>query len=183
MQAIRNRRSVREFTARTVDPQTIERLLDAAALAPNHRMTQPWRFYVLGPVARRAYGAVLGGRKARKIEDPEAARAVLDKVTAAHGNLPAMIVFAMVEDDNPETREENYAAVMMSVQNFALAAAAEGLGTHIKTGAVMQDPGARAAVGVPDGQKIVAVVELGEPAAVPSPKNRAPASQHTTFLD
>src|SRR5690349_23421624 len=118
MQAIRSRLSVREFTACAVDRETIERLLEAAALAPNHRMTQPWRFYVLGPVARRAYGAVLGGRKAKKIEDPEAARAVVDKVTAAHGNLPAMIAFAMMEDANPETREEDYAAVMMAVQNF-----------------------------------------------------------------
>ena len=39
---------------------------------PNHRLTQPWRFYVLGPDARQAYGLVLGGRKARKIEDPDA---------------------------------------------------------------------------------------------------------------
>ena len=40
------------------------------------------------------------------------------------------------------------AAGMMAVQNIALAATELGLGTHIKTGAVMSDPGARAAMGV-----------------------------------
>ena len=183
MHAIRGRRSVREFTSRPVDHESIERLLEAAAQAPNHRMTQPWRFYVLGPAARRAYGTVLGGRKAKKIEDPDAARAVLEKVAAAHERLPAMVAFAMVEDANPETREEDYASMMMAIQNFTLAAAAEGLATHIKTGAVMHDPGARAAAGVPDGQKIVAIVELGEAAALPSPRDRTPASQFTTWQD
>jgi nitroreductase len=108
---------------------------------------------------------------------------VRDKVATAHERLPGMIAFAMVEDANPETREEDYASVMMAVQNFALTAAAEGLATHIKTGAVMQDPGARDAVGVAEGERIVAIVELGEPAAMPSPKDRAPASQFTKWRD
>jgi nitroreductase len=181
--AIKARRSVREFTDRKIDRETIERLLDAAAQAPNHRMTQPWRFYVLGPQARRAFGEALGGRKAKKIEDAEAAKAVREKVAATHEKLPAMIVFAMVEAADAETREEDYASLMMAVQNFSLAAAAEGLATHIKTGAIMQDPGARAAADIPDGEKIVAVLELGEPASIPSPKERRPAADFTTWLD
>jgi nitroreductase len=72
---------------------------------------------------------------------------------------------------------------MLAVQNFLLTAAAEGLSTHIKTGAVMQDPGARAAVGVAENEKIVAVVEVGEPASVPAPKERTPASQLPTWRD
>src|SRR5690348_12171987 len=112
--AIKNRRSIREFTEREVSQSTIEKLLDAAAQAPNHRMTQPWRFYVLGPTARAEYGMVLGGRKAKKIEDPAAAQAVRDKVSATHRRLPGMIAFAMVEDENPETREEDFASVMMA---------------------------------------------------------------------
>src|SRR4051812_22503719 len=149
-EAIKARRSVRDFTDKAITRETIEKLLDAAAQAPNHRMTQPWRFYVLGPVARKEFGAVLGGRKAKKIEDADAARAVREKVAATHERLPGMVVFAMTEDENPETREEDFASLMMAVQNFSLAAAAEGLATHIKTGAVMQDPGARAAAGVAD---------------------------------
>ncbi|MEO5510017.1 MAG: nitroreductase [Longimicrobiales bacterium] len=182
-EAIKGRRSVRDFTETPVTSDVIVKLLDAAAQAPNHKMTQPWRFYVLGPKARRAYGDVLGGRKAKKIENPEAAQAVRDKVAATHERLPGMIAFAMVQDENPETAEENYAAMMMAVQNFSLAAAAEGLATHIKTGAIMQDPGAREAAGVAEVEKIVAILELGEPASMPSTKERTPASQFTIWRD
>ncbi|HEX6943656.1 MAG TPA: nitroreductase family protein, partial [Gemmatimonadaceae bacterium] len=64
-EAISSRRSVRQFSDRVITRAEIERMLDAAVQAPNHRLTQPWRFYVLGPDARRAYGAVLGARKAK----------------------------------------------------------------------------------------------------------------------
>ena len=63
--------------------------------------------------------------------------------------------------EDPEIREEDYAAGMMAVQNIALAAAALGLGTHIKTGAVMQDPAARAAIGVGEGQRVIAMLNVG----------------------
>ena len=56
-EAISSRRSVRQFSSRVITRAEIERMLDAAVQAPNHRLTQPWRFYVLGPDARRAYGA------------------------------------------------------------------------------------------------------------------------------
>ncbi|MDX1579449.1 MAG: nitroreductase, partial [Gemmatimonadota bacterium] len=171
-EAIRTRRSIKEHTDRTVTRDEIERLLETVVLAPNHRMTEPWRFYVLGPEARRAYGAALGARKAKKVDDPEAAAAVKAKVASSHAELPAMIAVAIVQDENPEIREEDYAAAFMGLQNLSLAAHATGLGTHLKTGAVMDDPAARAAVGLPDDQRIVAIVELGEPADVPSPKNR-----------
>lgn len=182
-EAIRVRRSVRKFTGREVGRDELERLLEAATLGPNHRHTEPWRFYVLGPAARRAYGAALGARKARRVDDPDAARAVLEKVASTHERLPALVAVAMVLDENPEIREEDYAAVFMGLQNLSLEATAMGLGTHLKTGAVMDDPAARAAVGVPDGERIVALVEVGEPAESPDAPARAPASERTTYRD
>jgi nitroreductase len=180
--AIRQRRSIKKFTDRPVSREQLERMIDAAALAPNHRLTQPWHFYVLGPGARRAYGLALGDRKARRLEDAEAAAAVREKVAREHGALPAMIAVAMREDESPEIREEDYAATMMAVQNLALAALDLGLGTHIKTGAVMQDPAARAAVGVADAERIIAVVNVGEPAQVPEPKPRHESASLITWL-
>ncbi|MEX1182736.1 MAG: nitroreductase family protein [Gemmatimonadota bacterium] len=180
-EAIRSRRSVKEFTARAVTRPEIERLLDAAVLAPNHRMTEPWRFYVLGPEARAAYGAALGDRKGRGVADPAAARLVRQKVAREHAALPAMIVVAMVQAEDPELREEDYAAVMMAVQTLSLAALELGLGTHIKTGAIMADPAARAAAGLPAGERVVAVINIGEPAALPASKPRQPAASHTVW--
>ena len=182
LEAIESRRSIKEFTDRPVTRQAIERLLGAAVQAPNHRMTEPWRFYVLGPEARRAYGAALGARKAKRVEDPEAARQVVEKVERTHESLPAMLVVSVVLDDNPEIREEDYAATFMAIQNLCLVAADAGLGTHLKTGAVMEDPRARAAVGVPEAERIVAVVEIGEPASTPDAKQRRPAAELTTWV-
>jgi len=181
--AISTRRSIKKFTSRSVTREEMEALLAAAVAAPNHRLTQPWRFYVLGPEARGAYGLVLGGRKAKKLEDPEAARAMRDAVVAEHRALPAMLVVAVVDNENPETREEDYAAVMMAIQNLCLAAVELGLGTHVKTGAVMSDPGSRAAAGVNDNERIVAVVNIGEPAELPPVKPRQAATAFTTWRD
>ena len=180
--AIRARRSIKRFTERPITRDEIETLLAAATLAPNHRLTQPWRFYVLGPDARHAYGLALGARKAKKIEDPEAARQTREKVAQEHRELPSMIAVAVVDNENPEIREEDYAATMMAVQNILLAAVELGLGTHIKTGGVMGDAEARAAAGVKDNERIVAVINVGVPAEVPPPKKRDDASAFTTWV-
>jgi len=180
--AIQQRRSIKRFTDRPVTREEIERLLTAATLAPNHKLTQPWRFHVLGPEARHAYGAALGERKAKKAATPEAGRALRDAVANEHRALPAMIVVAVVKSDNPEITEEDYAAAMMGIENLALTAVSLGLGTHLKTGAVMADPAARAAAGVGDEERIVAVVNVGEPADVPPARPRNSVESCTTWL-
>jgi nitroreductase len=180
--AITIRRSTKRFTDRSVTREEIAALLQAAVHAPNHHLTQPWRFYVLGPDARYAYGLALGDRKARKIENADAAQAMREKVAAEHRALPAMIAVAVVNNDNAEIREEDYAAVMMGIQNLSLTAVSMGLGTHIKTGAVMSDPVARAATGVAENERIIALVNVGEPTETPVPSTRRPASELTTWL-
>jgi nitroreductase len=180
--AIQQRRTIKRFTDRPISREEIEALLAAAAAAPNHRLTEPWRFYVLGPEARFAYGLALGNRKARKIDDPEAAARMRDTVAAEHRTLPAMLVVAMRVNENSEIREEDYAATMMGIENLVLTAVAMGLGTALKTGAVMEDPAARAAAGVASDERIVAVVNVGEPADVPPPKARQAVAALTTWM-
>lgn len=180
--AIRDRRSTRRFTDRPVTREEVETLLSAAVLAPNHKLTQPWRFHVLGPEARHGYGLALGARKAKKIEDPAAARTMRENVANEHRALPAMIAIAVPDTQDAETREEDYAAAMMAIQNLSLTAVSLGLGTHIKTGAIMNDPAARAAAGVGDGYRIVAVVNVGEPSEAAPAKVRQPSSAMTTWM-
>lgn len=182
LEAIRERRSIKKFSDRAVSRDMIESLLSAAVLAPNHHLTQPWRFYVLGPDARHAYGLALGARKAKKLPDQAAGQKVMETVAAEHRSLPGMIAVAMTLDENAEKREEDYAAVMMAVQNLSLAAVEAGLGTHLKTGAVMEDPAARKAAGAREGERIIAVVNLGYPAEAPAPKPRADAATLTTWV-
>lgn len=183
LEAIRSRRSVKKYDGREVSREEVERILDAAAQAPNHHMTEPWRFYVLGPHARRAYGEVLGGRKAKKVEDAEAAALVRTKVAAEHEALPCAVAVAMKVAEDAERQREDYAATFMAVQNLCLAAWSLGLGTHIKTGAVMDDPGARAAAGVGPDERVVAFVYVGRPEQVPAPKERTTAASLTVWRD
>ena len=181
--AIAQRRSIKKFQDRPITREELQPLLEAAVLAPNHHLTQPWRFYVLGPESRRRYGLALGERKARKLPDPDAAASVREKTAAEHVAFPALIAVAQVLDEKPETREEDYAAVMQAVGNIMLAAVERGLGTHVRTGAVMDDPAARAAVGVRDGERIVAMLSVGVPAEVPPPKVRSGAAAVTSWVD
>ena len=180
--AIRERRTIKRFTNRPVTREEITELLASATLAPNHRLTNPWRFYVLGPDAREAYGRALGDRKAKKQTDPVKAAQVRDTVAAEHRALPSMIAVAVVDATDAEQRDEDYAATMMGVQNIMLHAVEMGLGTAIRTGGIMGDPAARAAVGIPDGQRIIAVINIGEPADVPPPKQKTAASDLTTWV-
>jgi len=179
--AIRERRSIKRFTTAPVFREQIELLLQAAAQAPNHRLTEPWRFYVLGPEAREAYGRVLGARKAKKV-DPAVAQATIDAVAAEHRAIPAVVVVAIVQNADPEMAEENYAAAMMGIENLSLLAVELGLGTHIKTGAIMADPAARGVVGARDDERIIAVVNVGVPAEAPPAKPRGDAAGKTTWL-
>jgi nitroreductase len=181
-EAISTRRSIKAYTDRVVSDGEIRRILDAAVHAPNHRLTQPWRFYVLGPQARAAYGRALGHRKAKRVDEADAADAVVAKVEASHRTLPAMLAVSMMLDENPEIREEDFAATYMAIQNMSLAAHAIGLGTHVKTGAIMNDPAARRAVGVSDEERIIATLSLGEPVDLPPAKARHDAGELTRWV-
>lgn len=176
------RRSVRKFTERAPTREQLERMLHAATLAPNHRLTQPWRFYVLGPEARAAYGLALGNRKAKKASDEAQAESMRQNTSREHRALPCMVLVSIVLNENPEIREEDYGAAMMATQNLCLSAVEQGLGTHIRTGAIMDDPAARAAAGVPDDERIVVVLTVGEPLELPEAKARRAVSELTHWV-
>ncbi len=181
--AIAARRSIRTFSDRVVTREELEGLFADANQAPNHRLTQPWRFYVCGPEARAGYGLALGNRKAKKATDEAQAEKMRQDTSGAHRAWSGMVVVAMTLNENAEIREEDYAATMMAVQTLCLSAVAHGLGTYIRSGAIMDDPAARAAVGVPEGERIVAVLQVGEPLEVPPAKTRRPASELTIWRD
>ncbi len=182
LEAIRERRSIKRFSAEPVAREQVERLLDAAVLAPNHRLTQPWRFLVLGPDSRRAYGAVLGRRKGGKVEDAAVAETIARKIEEEYAALPALIGVAMREDANPADREEDYAATFMAIENLCLEALELGLGTHLKTGAIRQEARVREALGLDPGERLVAIVQVGHPAEQPAAKARTGAAELTRWL-
>ena len=182
VEAIRSRRSVKEFSSESVDRETLEGLLEAVMLAPNHRMTEPWGFVVLGPEARRAYGVIRGNRRARAVADPAVAKSVQQSTIEAMESLPAAVVFTQRLAEDPEVREEDFATVYMGIQNFLLAAVSVGLGTHVKTGAILESPETREALGVRDDERVVALVHVGGVKSIPDPKQRSSAAVRTRWL-
>lgn len=180
--AIRSRRSVKQFSDEIPSRADVEALLELAVHAPNHRMTEPWSFRVMGPRARRAYGEALATRRVRRIDDPEAAEAVRRKTVEGAVGKPLMIGVVQALSDNPEIREEDYAACFMAIQNVCLGALPLGFATHIHTGAVLDDPPVREALGVGESERLVALLDLGRPRELPDPKERAAAQDRTRWL-
>jgi nitroreductase len=182
--AIQRRTSVRRFRPEPVPRETIARLLDCAVRAPNHKLTEPWRFAVLtGPAVARL-GELRGRHRLKRYSDPASAEALagMEKVRRETELTPAFVVVMCAVNEDEITREEDYAAAMMATANLLVAAESQGLGSYLKTGGIMRDPDLAALVGLEDGFRIVAVVSLGYPAAEESPRRRRPAAELTRWV-
>jgi nitroreductase len=183
--AIQRRTSVRRYRPDPVSRETIERLLDCAVRAPNHKLTEPWRFAVLTGGAKARLGDIRAAHRLKKYDDPasEEARARSEKARRETVEAPAIIVVMTRTSDDEITREEDYAAVMMATANLMTAAESLGLGTYLKTGGVMQDPALAELVGLTPGYRVVGVLSVGYPADPEIPRRRRPAGELTSWLD
>ena len=183
--AIASRTSVRRFRPDPVPRNTIERLLDCAVRAPNHKLTEPWRFVVMTGRARDRFAEIRAHHRLKRYEDPASseAQAAADKVRRESSATPAFIVVMTAVSSDAITREDDYAAAMMAIANLMTAAQALGLGTYLRTGGVMQDPALLQLAGVPEDFRVVGVLSLGYPAEEPTPRRRKPAAELTRWLE
>ena len=179
-EAIFGRRMAKEFTNAEVSRATIERLLDTAIWAPNHRLTNPWRFFVLekgSPIRDRvadvawqtAYDGVAN-------PNPEQKKASADASKHRVLNAPAMMYAYSVPGPNEETTQENYASVCCAVHNMALASVAEGLVMDWSTGGISKLPGLAEILGADEDWAMVGVLFIGEPIHVPTSRRDAAPS-------
>jgi nitroreductase len=182
--AIKQRTSVRRYRPDPVPRETIELLLDCAVRAPNHKLTEPWRFAVLTGEAKAELAEIRGRHRLRRYEDRDSAeaRAAMDKVRRETLEMPAVIVIMSRVHEDEIIREEDYAAVMMGTANLMTAARYLGLGTYLRTGGVMRDPALGELVGLPDGYRVVGVLSLGYPSEAETPRRRRPAGELTKWL-
>ena len=183
--AITSRTSVRRFRAEPVPRDTIERLLECAVRAPNHKLTEPWRFVVLTGAARDRFADIRGRHRLQRFTDPGSAeaQAAAEKVRRESRDTPAYIVVMTAVSRDEITREDDYAAAMMAIANLMTAAQAVGLGTYLRTGGVMQDAALLQLAGVPEGFRVVGILSLGYPAEEEVPRRRRPAAELTRWLD
>lgn len=161
------RTTVHDYAPTAVDIAAVERALAVALTAPNHRMTEPWRFTVVGRETREPLVAIsieLKGQKSGGKVDPSTASSVRDKMM----NPAWLIVVSQVRNANTEVAREDYAAVACAVQNLMLSLHAEGVGTKWSTGAVVRDPRSYHQLGIdPEREEIVGFVWAGLPAKPP----------------
>jgi nitroreductase len=183
--AINGRTSVRRFRPDPISRDTINRLLDCAVRAPNHKLTEPWRFAVLTGKARDRFADIRAGHRLKRFGDPSSseARAAADKVRREARETPAHIVVMAAVNPDEITREEDYAAAMMAIANLMIAAQSLGLGTYLRTGGVMRDGDLLALARVPDHFRVVGIISLGYPAEPEEPRRRKPAAELTRWVD
>lgn len=182
LQVIRDRRSQKTFTDAPVDNDDIRTLLEAAVLAPNHRMTQPWSFAVLGRLSRKEYGRIKADLRVRKDGDPSTAAQLRARIEEEIEAVPAVIVVMQKLEGDAHRKREDYAAVFMAIENILLVATSMGLGSKVLTGDILNAPAMRALVNAEENEQLVAVIHLGEPAEEMKPKPRVAASEKTRWL-
>jgi nitroreductase len=183
--ALTSRTSVRRFLPEPVPRQVLEQLLECAVRAPNHKLTEPWRFVVLTGRARYALAEIRARHRLKRFADPAApeAAAASEKVRQEARSTPAFVIVLTAVNPDEITREEDYAATMMATANLITAAQALGLGTYLRTGGVMRDNALLELAAVPENFRVVAIVSLGYPAEADPPRRRKPVAEVTRWLD
>jgi nitroreductase len=183
--AIKSRISVRHFSNRPIARELIEQLLDCAVRAPNHKLTQPWRFAVLTGAAKDRFAQIRAGHRLKRFSDPSSSEAQVaaEKVRREAAETPAFIVVMVAVSSDEITREEDFAAAMMAIANLMTAAQSLGLGTYLRTGGVMRDHGLLELIQAPEGYRVVGVLSLGYPAEQEAPRKRRSATELTHWFD
>lgn len=182
---IKSRRSVPKMRPDPVPREVLEAMLDAAVWAPNHRLTEPWRFYVLTEDAKRRFAEIRRRFRAATFPNPEAPEAIkaLDRLYQDTIATPALIVATVHQAPDDEVREEDTAATFIAAQNMMLVAAERGVGTYMRTGALLRDPDLRALLGLEDDRRALAILYVGYPVDGLPQKRRTPAAERTVWLD
>src|SRR5207253_6383944 len=122
-----------------VSEDDLRTILEAAVLAPNHKMTQPWSFAVLGKLAKKKYGETKAAIRVAT-EDEATAEEKRKKIIADTSAVPAVIAVMQKLEGDAHRKREDYAAVFMAIQNMLLVATSLGLGSKVHTGDILNAP-------------------------------------------
>ena len=163
--AIRTRRTHKVYGAEPVPRETLEELLELARWAPNHNLTNPWRFRVLGPDSLAELKRAAGHEAAAKLD-----------------RAPTLVVASQVRADDAQQDEEDLCAVSAAIGYVLLAAHARGLAGYWRTPEVLRSAEGRAAVGIPDDERVLGLLHLGPPRQDKEPPERLPTGEYVTFL-
>ncbi len=164
--AIRTRRTHKAFRPEPLDREILDELLELARWAPNHHLTNPWRFRVVG---RRALDRL------KEAAGPEAAPK-LDRA-------PTLVVASCTRGEDELQNEEDLLATACASYIVLLGAHARGLAGYWRTPGVLRTPEGRAAVGLGDAEHFVALLHLGRPVQEKPAPEREPIGAVAEYLE
>ena len=180
IEAIRTRRTVANFRPDPVPAGDLTRLLALGVWAPNHHLTEPWRFVVAGPQTQQRLAERFAAWRMAKVA-PDAADAATRRARIGEESArkfmsnPTVVAVAVALDGDEQRRREDYAATCCAIQNVQLAAWAEGVGVKWSTSGVIRDPLAYELLGLdPARYELIALLYVGYPAEFPTRERKLP---------
>jgi nitroreductase len=159
------RRTHKAFGPEPVPPGTLLELLDVARLAPNHHLTQPWRFRVLGPETLARLKEAAGPSEAAKLE-----------------RAPTLVVVSAALGGDVVQDEEDVCATAAAAMLVLLAATERGLASYWRTPGILRTAKGREALAIPRGERILGLLHFGDPEREPVPRERDPVETYVSFL-
>lgn len=155
--AIRLRRTHKQYGSEPVDEEVVRELCELARWAPNHKLTNPWRFRLLGPATRAAIEEAAGEKEAAKLR-----------------RAPTLVAVTAMLSDDPVLAEEDLHATACAIYALLLGATERGLASYWRSPACFREETVRTLLGLVENERFVALVQLGPPASEPPAKERAP---------
>lgn len=173
------RHSIRSFQKRPVERAVLDRLFDAASLAPSALNEQPWRFYVASGEKRREIIQVMA-QSTHYLEEYMALLGHEPTEEALRwyselGDAPVIVAATMPKVDDDFARLNKHLSVAGAIQNLLLAATDMGLGSCNITFSFWVRDELAPVFGVDPDRTIVALVVLGYPTDEPP---HAPGRNH-----
>jgi len=163
--AIRTRRTHKAFGPEPLPRAQLEELLELASWAPNHNLTVPWRFRVVGPAALARLKEAAGPEGAAKLD-----------------RCPTLVVVSALAGEDAVQAEEDLLATAVAAYIVLLAAHARGLAGYWRTPGLLRQAEGRAAVGLAEDERFVGLLHLGFPRQEKPAPERPPAPT-AVFLD
>ncbi len=162
------------FTQEEVSAETILRILEAANLAPTHRLTEPWRFIVFhSHSSKEDLSAFLAGQYLNDTPVEKQSELKLKKLKQKPLQAGAIIIIIMQRDPQLRVPEwEELAATACAVQNLWLKATELGLGGYWSTPVSIMSKPAAQWLGLSDGERCLGMFYLGYHNMPNLPRNR-----------
>ncbi|MGI9020197.1 MAG: nitroreductase family protein [Solirubrobacterales bacterium] len=165
-EAIRSRRTHKAFRPEPVARDVLDELFDLARWAPNHHLTNPWRFRVLGPAALERLKAAAGPEAASKLD-----------------RAPTLVACSARQTGDEPQDSEDLLATGVAAFIVLVAAHDRGLAGYWRTPEVLRSEGGRVAVGMEPGERFVGLIHLGAPMQEQRAPEREPAESFVEYLD